>query len=341
MMSSARNTRHALLLFAALPLAACAPPLALPTVQAVSEQHDRSLDPPLYRALYDYAFLPQTQEKEQRVRLLIWLHYMKFNRLQLGLLGELADKVSRERDAVVERQDAIIKKYEPQLDSTYDAIWDGLNSDAPAADLDALAPKLAEVHAREQELLVLRAQSVRTLFEAQAPFLQTLTPAQEIQFTDATFLLRHRLDPYAHPGDFSALVGDIYGKGQFGAVSQATFDPNEDYLNIGGLWSEHPDQLTGPQYPDARREVLLYMVLLEPALPEALAAETGRRPQSEPTAVSGPAPGGAIPGSPAPGTPGPAGAVPAGAVPAPAGASGGSPPVPGIPTPPPPAPPGK
>ncbi len=277
---------------------ACAAPLPLPTVAAVEEQHDRSLDPPLYRALYDYSFLPDTQDKEQRVRLLIWLHYMKFNRLQLGLLSELAEKVGRERAAVLERQAAIVEKFKPELDATYDAIWDGLVAGAPSEDLAAMAPKLAEVHNREQELLALRAQSVRTLFEAEAPFLQTLSPGQETLFTDATFVLRHRLDPYANPGDFRALVGEVYQAGQFGALSRATFDPNQDYLNIGGLWSENPEELTGPQFPDARREIILYMVLLEPTLPEAIRAELARRPDAgAPPAAPGVDPG-PVPGQP-------------------------------------------
>jgi hypothetical protein len=304
-------------------LVSCDDPLPLPTEAAASEQHDRSLDPPLYRTLYDYAFLPETQYKEQRVRLLIWLEEMEFNRLQLGLLAELAGQVARERDAITAKQMEIVAKYEPTVAATYDKIWEGMQARATAAQLDALAPDLQAVHDREHELLALRAQSVRALFEAQAPFLQTLSPAQEIRFTDATFLLRHRLDPYANPGDFNALIGPVYVAGQFGALSKATFDPNEDHLNIGGLWSPNPERLTGPQYPNARREVLLYMVLLEPALKEALDAETALRPVSEPSSASP----GAVPGTPT-------------LEPAPPGTPGGTPVVPGGPTPPTPGVPG-
>ena len=174
----------------------------------------------------------------------------------------------------------------------------GLRQRLRMAELEALAPKLAEVHAREQELLTLRAQSVRTLFEAEAPFLQTLSPGQETLFTDATFVLRHRLDPYANPGDFRALVGEVYQAGQFGALSRATFDPNQDFLNIGGLWSEKPEELTGPQFPDARREIILYMVLLEPSLPEAITAELARRPDAGSTPGAPGIDPGPVPGQP-------------------------------------------
>ena len=312
--------------------ASCDAPLPLPTEAAATEQHDRSLDPPLYRTLYDYAFLPETQYKEQRVRLLIWIQEMEFNRLQLGLLAELAGQVARERDALTAKQVEIVAKYEPQVAATYDKIWEGMQARVPSAELNALAPDLQAVRDREQELLALRAQSVRALFEAQAAFLQTLSPAQEIRFTDATFLLRHRLDPYANPGDFNALIGPVYVAGQFGALSKATFDPGEDHLNIGGLWSPNPERLTGPQYPNARREVLLYMVLLEPALKEALDAETVLRPVSEPSTASP----GAVPGTPSiepapPGSPGGTPVVPG--VPAPPPAGGGPAPAPGTPPP--------
>ena len=62
---------------------------------------DRSLEPPLYRKLYDYAFLPEVQREEQRVRLRIWLRHMEFNRYQLGLLQELAARTERERLEVI------------------------------------------------------------------------------------------------------------------------------------------------------------------------------------------------------------------------------------------------
>ena len=90
---------------------------------------------------------------------------------------------------------------------------------------------------------------------------------------DAIFLLRHRLDPYANPGDFRQLVGSIYVAGEWGTLTRGSFDPETDHLNIGGLWSEvSMSEYEGPVFNDARREILLYMVLLEPALSEAIDA---------------------------------------------------------------------
>lgn len=311
-----------------LTLSACTPdPLPLPAQAAAAAVRDRTGDPPLYRKLYDYAFLPETQLAEQRVRLRIWLHYMAFDRYQIGLLEELAARTAREGAEVTERQREIVTQHEPEVKAVYDELWAAMDRGAPEAELATLGDRLDATRTREAELLELRARSVRTLFDAQTTFLATLTPAQDTKFADAIWLLRHRLDPYANPGDFNTIVGPVFVAGQFGTLSRTTFDPNEDHLNIAGLWSEKPTELAGPQFPDARREVILYMVVLEPALPAALAAEKVRAPeQSLPTPVPGaePLPGGpVIPAPAAEPTPVPAGEPP-----------------PGTPTPPAPAPPG-
>jgi hypothetical protein len=311
----------------------CAPePMPLPSEAAATL--DRAAQPPLYRRLYDYAFLPEVQEREQRVRLLMWLRHMDFNRYQLGLLSELASRTARERADVETVIGDILRKHEPAVGDVYDQLWEGMLAGASEDDLATIADGLDAVRAREADLLELRARSVRALIEAQQPLRRTLTPEQEAKFADATFLLRHRLDPYANPGDFRALIGTIYYAGDFGMLTKPTFDPNEDHLNIGGLWSEKPEELAGPHFPDARIEVVLYMVLLEPALPAALEAATKLRAASgvaEPSTVGAGA--GAVPvPDPAVGSPSP---VPGEPIPAPAGAPGGAPepaaPTPGVP----------
>lgn len=311
-------------------LLGCAPaPMPLPSEEAAAL--DRSAEPPLYRRLYDYAFLPKVQLREQRVRLLIWLRHMEFTRYQLGLLSELAARTAREREEVEKVAAGLVREHEPAVGAVYDQLWDAMLAGASEDELAKIGDGLEAARLREADLLELRARSVRALIEAQQPLLRTLTPKQEALFADATFLLRHRLDPYANPGDFRALIGTIYYAGDFGMLTKPTFDPNEDHLNIGGLWSEAPEELAGPHFPDARREVVLYMVLLEPALPEAIDAATKLR------VASGAAEPGAVPVVPdeAVGTPSP---VPGAAIPAPAGAPGGAPvsaePSPGTPTPP-------
>lgn len=294
------------------------PPQPLPA-EVAAQSVDRAALPPLYQELYDYAFLPEVQSREQRVRLLIWLRHLRFDRYQLGLLQELQGRFDRERQELETSQRALVETHEPKVGAVYDELWAALNRGAGEEELARIGAGLEAVRLREGDLLDLRARSVRALLEAEQPFLQTLRPEQEALFTDAIFLLRHRLDPYANPGDFKSLVGTIYQAGDFGTLTRPTFDPGADHLDIGGLWSEEPQDRAGAHFPNARREVILYMVLLEPTLPEAItAALTLRSAEGEGSeGAAGGAPGGEGGGVPGGGPVGaPAGAVGDGGAPA-------------------------
>ena len=297
-----------------------ADPDSLPTqvhVAGVNKQIDRTEEPPLYQMLYDYAFLPEVQHAEQRVRILIWLNRLGLSDYQLAKLKELAEWVEIERQRIEVLQSEIVKNYEPRLLKIYSDLWDGLRmglalddpllqeragtpterppegvesqkisaEDLKSADGKSRADMLEESaqkllvqklqSAREKELFELRMQGINAVLDKGREWLATLKPQQEIPLPDSVFFLRHRLDPYANPGDFNALVGRIYVRGVWGTLTRgsAGFDPDRDHLNLGGLWSESAlDELDGPVFNDARREILLYMILLEPALPEAVDA---------------------------------------------------------------------
>ncbi len=317
-----------------LALLACAdPPQPLPA-QAAAERVDRAALPPLYRKLYDYSFLPEVQYDEQRVRILIWLRHMDFNRYQLSRLEDLAAAFARERAQLEATQGQLVQQHEPQVREVYGQLWDALRAGATEEELARIGERLDVARTREADLLALRSRSIRALLELEEPFLRSLTPQQEALMADATFLLRHRLDPYANPGDFTALVGTVYNVGEFGALTRPTFDPNEDHLNIGGLWSTDAASREAAFFPDARREAILYMVLLEPALPEAIAAARELRAR-EGTDASDLA---AVPPPPVPGQPAPPegsaaqtppGTAPGSAVPEARGAGAGAVPAPG------------
>lgn len=250
---------------------------------------DRSSQPPLVQMLYDYAFLPKAQYAQQRVRLLIWLKHMELGAYQLRALGELAVRAESERQRVESAQAEIVARYEPTLQVSYDQLWEKLRAGAPLDDpalVEAAKPLLeaGAEKARSEELLALRASAVRAVIEAERPWLATLSPKQEALLTDSLFLLRHRLDPYANPGDFKALVGTVFSAGDYGTLTRGSFTPEDDQLDLARLWSdESKETLSGPVFNDARREVLLYMVLLEPALPEAIAAALGEPFEAPPS----------------------------------------------------------
>jgi hypothetical protein len=239
---------------------------------------DRSGQPPLYQLLYDYAFLPEVQYKEQRTRILLWLRHAELTPYQLAELNLLATRVKAEHARLEEAQRTIVSRYEARIVVAYDAIWEGLQAGATLSDeaLESAAGTLLSErlqHAREEDLMKLRSQGVRTVFDLEQPWLAGLTPRQEILLTDAIFFLRHRLDPYATPGDFQSLVGTIFIAGDWGTLTRGTWDREKDHLNLGGLWSDAAlEDLQGPVFNNLRRELVLYMMLLEPALPEAIAA---------------------------------------------------------------------
>ena len=131
---------------------------------------------------------------------------------------------------------------------------------------------------------------MQAVLEAERPWLATLSPKQEALLSDSVFLLRHRLDPMANPGDFQALVGTVFSAGDYGTLTRGSFTPEEDQLDLSRLWSEYSrEEITGPVFANARRELILYMVLLEPALAEAVEAALGEEAAPEP-ATPEPAP---------------------------------------------------
>lgn len=254
----------------------CVPePLPLPTEAAV-QALDRDVQPPLYQMLYDTPALPGSKAPQQRVRILIWLKHLKLGTAQLSRLEELRT-VSRERGRRIhEAEEAMALRWEPQENEVYTQLWDGIvagtSLDDPA--MGKLTEQLREMRAggeRERELLKLRLQGIRAVLEAQQPFLATLSPAQEALLADAVFFLRNRLDPIGNPGDFRALVGSIYDPGQYAVLTRGNSEWARAHLNIGALWSDEPP-IEGGALHEARREVLLYLILMEPGLAEAIAA---------------------------------------------------------------------
>jgi hypothetical protein len=236
----------------------------------------RDEQPPLYQLLYDAPALPQSKDQQQRVRILIWLRHMELNAAQLTRLDELRGIAEVRRARISELESQAAQQWEPAENALYNRIWDalqaGMDIDDPA--LTEVTEEFRELRAggeRERELLKQRLQGIRALLEAQQSFLDTLSPRQEALLADAVFFLRNRLDPVGNPGDFRAMVGSIYEPGQYAVLTRGTSSWARTPLNIGALWADEPP-VEGGALHEARREVLLYLVLLEPGLLEALAS---------------------------------------------------------------------
>ena len=271
------------MLAASLSMGCIADPDPLPThllVVGANKQIERASEPALYQMLYDYAFLPEVQQAEQRVRILLWLQRMNLGDYQLAALQELGEQVKKEHADLEAKHRSIVEGYEPRLLPAYQALWQGLQEgasmDDPSLEESARALLVEKLqNSRESELFAIRTQAIAGILDQCRSWLEGLRHVQEIPFADALFFLRHRLDPYANPGDFQSLVGTIFVAGDWGTLTRGaeSFQQDRDHLNLGGLWSDKAlQELEGPVFNDIRRESVLYMILLEPALGEAVQA---------------------------------------------------------------------
>ncbi len=255
-------------------------PAPLPTQEAVSQLDiaDQATPPPIYQLLYDSAFLPEVRLAEQRTRILIWLRYLDLKELQLRQLLRLHERAMVLKQRVERSQAEIMASFEPKLVPTYDAIFDALRSGTPLDDpsFTAMAVPLLQERLQDnrlQELLSLRLQSVRALLDEEQEFLRLLTSHQEALFPDVLFVLRHSLDMAATPGDFKALVGTTFSAGDPTLLLLGDYDEDRGSFDLGGLWSEQSEEdISAPILHEARRELLLYLLLQEPALPQAIEA---------------------------------------------------------------------
>jgi hypothetical protein len=289
-------------------LFACrAEPAELPTELRVRELEalDRESAPPLYQFMYDSAFLPEVQLLEQQARVLVWLRWVGLQEYQLQLLAKLHTRATTLRERLETSQQRIVQRYEPDLAPHYQEVFDllrqGVELDDPR--LEAIAGELAEARTqklRDDELLAIRMQSVRALLDEEQELLRTLSPEQEARFPDVVFALRHQLDLAASSGDFKAMVGTLYSVGDPTLLLRGDFELEREHLDISGLWADDAKaELSGPVLHQARRELLLYLLLQEPALPAAIeAAIEAGAPVGSPVGAGQPSPVG-TPAAPA------------------------------------------
>lgn len=246
-------------------------PEPLPSARAVAEAAEPA-PPTLARALYDAPVAPSPTAREQRVRLLLWLRRLELDRSQLDRLDALRRLALDQRARVAEAEAGATARIRAETDPIFEELWRRLAAgEAPDdPELVALARSLADYGGGGPEgrvLLSLRLEGVRLVLEAERELLETLSPTQEARLVEALFVLRRRLDPVGTPGDFDLLVGPSFEPGAPALLLRGTTQGIADPLDLGGLWAA-----SGTVLPEARREAILYLALLEPGLDEAIAA---------------------------------------------------------------------
>lgn len=255
-------------------LLACADPRPLPA-EASARQTDalRAEAPPaLARALYEAPVGPAPLAREQRVRLLVWLDRMALDRGQLERLDALRVSALAQVERVRAAEQELSARRQAQTGPIYDEIWAALaaGEDPDGPRLRAAAEAL-DAAGGGPELLRLRLEGVRLILESERAFLETLSEAQQARLAEGLFALRRRLDPLGAPGDWEALVGSGFEPGAAALLLRGSSAGLEDPQDLGALWGASSDP--GERaLPEARREAILFLLLLEPGLDEAIAA---------------------------------------------------------------------
>ena len=227
---------------------------------------------PLYQLLYDSH--PQPTQEQQRVRIFLWLKTLELTTSQIRRLEVLRQDVISRQKNIEEMEKKIVQDFIEQEQPIYNRFWDALQNDQNIEEMNEDIEKLQNIRNQHQnntqkDLLSLRLQSIREILEKTSAFLRTMTPKQEQKIVEALFFLRHKLDPVGNPQDFSALIGNTYEPGQYAVLTRGTGKLAQQSLYFGGLWSDD-DETAGQKLHEARREVILYFVLLEPATSESL-----------------------------------------------------------------------
>ena len=197
---------------------------------------------------------------------------MELSKTQLDLLKSLRSEVINRQAELIQIESETAEKLIRQETDIYNRFWEALKAGKKLEEqteiIDDLK-KIRESDLRSDEILILRIESIKAIFNLQKEFLKTLSIEQELILIDVLFFLRHRLDPIATPSDFYALVGRTYEPGQYAVLTRGGAKEARREMNIGGLWTDKKEP-TGKALHEAKREVLLYLAMLEPGMEEAI-----------------------------------------------------------------------
>ena len=270
------NQALSFLSFVLLSLGCASSPEAFPTeaqVEEKQEQIDEAELPPAYQTLYASHGLPKPSALGQQVRALIWLQRMNLTQSQLTQLESVWRMAQERHQQLLTLEKNTAEQIKAQEIPIYQSIWDNLKS-GKSIDSEPITEAIQQLqsirdNSPRTDIITRRIEGIQSIMQSQQAFLSTLTPEQELVIVDALFFLRHKLDPVANPEDFSILIGNMYNPGQFAVLTKGMSKVAQQDMNIGGLWTDEP-VLTGRELHEARRESILYLALLEPALGEAI-----------------------------------------------------------------------
>lgn len=247
-------------------------PTPMPTEELVAAVPELN---PAYQLIYETQSMTSVDANQQRVRILLWLKRMNCNISQLQKLEDLRivaqEKILQLKAIETQKHKVSQETYTPLFNQLWDLMRTGVELDDPQVQQIVTALQESRVIEKDNPSLNARLETIKSIIEAEETFLRSLSPEQESTIVDALYFLRHHLDPIGNPTDFSLLIGNTFEPGQYAILLKGTSKLAQQSGNIGGLWSDQPE-LTGRVLHEAKREVVLYLTLLEPSLEEAIRA---------------------------------------------------------------------
>ena len=208
---------------------------------------------------------------------------MNCNVSQLQKLDDLRKMATEKYAALQEIEQRQAQQAQELYTPLFNELWDSMRTGADLSDpqiQEAIQTFQATAESQSDSVsLDVRLETIKSILDAEEEFLRSLSPEQESTIVDALYFLRYKLDPIGNPKDFSLLIGNTFEPGQYAILLKGTSELAQQSGNIGGLWSDQPE-LTGRVLHEAKREVVLYLILLEPALEEAIRAAIALQTQS-------------------------------------------------------------
>ena len=237
----------------------------------------------LYQMLYADEFGEDARPLGQRARMLAWLHTSGLRKAQLeGLLP-----LSSVMRAAVDEDNAARKSLGVREKDLYGPIYRDLiraftgESSLGEADLARHAERLRQ--ARET---VWGAESpheaqfrrLKTAMLSAQKWVRTLSYDQLQSMAKVRFFLRRSLSPLSRPGHYEAMVAGTWDAGDFDTLRYAGRSPNEEALNIGGLWSAEAYRVRPGEHLTAlQTQALVSRAVLEPGFGQAIEVYLERR----------------------------------------------------------------
>ena len=237
----------------------------------------------LYQMLYADEFGEDARPLGQRARMLAWLHTSGLQNAQLeGLLH-----LSSVMQAAVEEDNAARKSLGEREKALYGPIYSDLiqafagQATLGEADLARHAERLRQARSTlwgEESPHQAQYRRLKTALLSAQDWVKTLSYEQLQAMAKVRFFLRRSLSPLSRPGHYESMVAGTWDAGNFDTLRYAGRSPNEEALNIGGLWSAEAYRVRPGEHLTAlQTQALIARAVLEPGFVQAIEVALDRR----------------------------------------------------------------